>query len=130
MSSAIRHLLEAQEASGGSLSVVVAQLGGLIELGLVMLLTTNRSVQLLACGLDVPQLEATVAVSQPSVAVLGEAHVRDPAIFDRLREVRPGIGLAVLACGARSIRFRPPLVFTEAEAGEALGILREVLKGL
>jgi len=36
-------------------------------------------------------------------------------------------GLAVLACGPRSVRFRPPLVFTEAQAEKALGILREVL---
>ncbi len=39
-------------------------------------------------------------------------------------------GLSVLSCGPRSIRFRPPLVFTEADAGQALGILREVLQGL
>lgn len=39
-------------------------------------------------------------------------------------------GLAVLACGPRSIRFRPPLVFTEADAGKALGVLREALEGL
>ena len=39
-------------------------------------------------------------------------------------------GLAVLPCGPRSIRFRPPLIFTEAEAEGALGTLREVLAGL
>jgi L-lysine 6-transaminase len=38
-------------------------------------------------------------------------------------------GLAVLACGARSIRFRPPLVFTEEEAQRTLGVLDEVLAG-
>jgi L-lysine 6-transaminase len=36
-------------------------------------------------------------------------------------------GLAVLACGPRSLRFRPPLVFSEEQANQALGILREVL---
>ena len=36
-------------------------------------------------------------------------------------------GLAVLACGPRSLRFRPPLVFTEAEASRALDVLRKVL---
>jgi len=36
-------------------------------------------------------------------------------------------GLAVLVCGPRSIRFRPPLVFTEAEADRVLSVLREVL---
>ncbi len=54
----------------------------------------------------------------------------DGDVRTRVRQECWDRGLAVLACGARSIRFRPPLVFTEAEAGEALGILREVLKGL
>ena len=36
-------------------------------------------------------------------------------------------GLAVLVCGPRSIRFRPPLVFTKAEADQSLAVLREVL---
>ena len=39
-------------------------------------------------------------------------------------------GLAVLACGPRSIRLRPPLVFSEEQAAEALGTLREVLEDL
>ncbi len=36
-------------------------------------------------------------------------------------------GLAVLSCGPRSIRLRPPLVFSEAQAAEVLGTLRAVL---
>jgi L-lysine 6-transaminase len=36
-------------------------------------------------------------------------------------------GLAVRPCGPRSIRFRPPLVFTEAEVQRSLDTLREVL---
>ncbi len=36
-------------------------------------------------------------------------------------------GLAVLSCGPRSIRFRPPLVFSAAETGRALAVLGEVL---
>ncbi len=36
-------------------------------------------------------------------------------------------GLATLPCGPRSLRFRPPLVFSEAEVESALGILRGVL---
>ncbi len=36
-------------------------------------------------------------------------------------------GLATLACGPRSIRFRPALIFTEEDVERALGILREVL---
>ncbi|MGD2069617.1 MAG: L-lysine 6-transaminase [Gemmatimonadota bacterium] len=37
-------------------------------------------------------------------------------------------GLAVLPCGPRSIRFRPPLVFSDAQAEQALGTLREVVE--
>ena len=36
-------------------------------------------------------------------------------------------GLAVLSCGPRSIRLRPPLVFSKEHASMALGTLREVL---
>lgn len=36
-------------------------------------------------------------------------------------------GLACLPCGSKSIRFRPPLIFSESDVEQALGILREVL---
>lgn len=36
-------------------------------------------------------------------------------------------GLAALVCGPKSIRFRPSLIFSEADVDRALGILREVL---
>jgi L-lysine 6-transaminase len=39
-------------------------------------------------------------------------------------------GVAVLVCGPRSIRFRPPLVFTEAEADRVVETLREVLAAI
>ena len=39
-------------------------------------------------------------------------------------------GLAILSCGPRSIRLRPPLVFSEAQATQVLGTLREVLDSL
>jgi L-lysine 6-transaminase len=39
-------------------------------------------------------------------------------------------GLAVLSCGARSVRLRPPLVFSEAQGAEVLATLREVLADL
>jgi L-lysine 6-transaminase len=39
-------------------------------------------------------------------------------------------GLAVLSCGTRSIRLRPPLVFSEAQATEVLETLRAVIGDL
>ena len=39
-------------------------------------------------------------------------------------------GLQLLTCGARSIRFRPPLNLSEAEADTALEIVHKSLKEL
>ncbi len=37
-------------------------------------------------------------------------------------------GLATLPCGPRSLRFRPPLIFSEKEMREAVNVLRVVLE--
>ena len=39
-------------------------------------------------------------------------------------------GLAILSCGPRSIRLRPPLVFSEAQGAQALSTLRDVVESL
>jgi L-lysine 6-transaminase len=57
-----------------------------------------------------------LAIDLPDTATRGKVW---QACWDR--------GLAVLSCGPRSIRFRPPLVFSAAEAGRALAVLSEVL---
>jgi L-lysine 6-transaminase len=46
---------------------------------------------------------------------------------ERLRLDLWSAGLASLPCGPRSIRFRPPLIFSEADVEQALTILRRVL---
>lgn len=46
---------------------------------------------------------------------------------DRLRLDSWNAGLACLACGPRTIRFRPPLIFSEADVERALATLRRVL---
>jgi L-lysine 6-transaminase len=53
----------------------------------------------------------------------------DRATRDAVRTDLWQDGLAVLACGDRSIRFRPPLIFGETEVGRALEILDRVLAG-
>jgi L-lysine 6-transaminase len=55
--------------------------------------------------------------------------VPDPTIRDAVRADLWNEGLAALACGTRSIRFRPPLIFGEAEVERALEILDRVLVG-
>jgi L-lysine 6-transaminase len=49
---------------------------------------------------------------------------------DRARERMLANGLLLLACGVRSIRFRPPLNLTAAEADTALDLVRQSLKEL
>jgi L-lysine 6-transaminase len=54
----------------------------------------------------------------------------DGDIRKRLRMGCWDRGLAALPSGPRSLRFRPPLVFTETNADQALAVLREVLEQL
>ncbi len=51
----------------------------------------------------------------------------DKETRNRLRQRCWDEGLATLPCGPQSLRFRPPLVFSEAEVERSLGILRKVL---
>lgn len=46
---------------------------------------------------------------------------------DELRTRCWDIGLATLACGDRTVRFRPSLTFSEEDAATALGMLRDAL---
>jgi L-lysine 6-transaminase len=66
---------------------------------------TNVRGQGLLLALDLPETEMRNQVRQ--------------ACWDR--------GLAVLAAGARSVRFRPPLIFAEDDVRTAVGTLRDVL---
>lgn len=51
----------------------------------------------------------------------------DPAARDAVRRELWQNGLACLACGPRSIRFRPALIFSETDVERALSILERVL---
>lgn len=51
----------------------------------------------------------------------------DKSTRDELRRRCWEMGLATLPSGPRSLRFRPPLIFSEAEADKALGIVRKAL---
>lgn len=51
----------------------------------------------------------------------------DKSARDELRRRCWEMGLATLPSGPRSLRFRPPLIFSEAEADRALGIVRKAL---
>ena len=51
----------------------------------------------------------------------------DTATRDAVRADLWKEGLAALACGSRSVRFRPPLIFGEVEVERALEMLDRVL---
>jgi L-lysine 6-transaminase len=53
-----------------------------------------------------------------------------PQLRDRALERTLANGLLLLPCGVRSIRFRPPLNLTAAEADAALDLVRRSLKEL
>ena len=50
----------------------------------------------------------------------------DPETRDRIRQACWDDGLATLPCGERSLRFRPPLIFTSEDVATALDVLRRV----
>jgi L-lysine 6-transaminase len=54
----------------------------------------------------------------------------DGATRDRIRQDCWDAGFAALACGPRSLRFRPPLIFSCGDAESALKTLRGVLEKL
>ena len=51
----------------------------------------------------------------------------DGELRDRVRQDCWDKGLATLTCGPRSLRFRPPLIFSEADVERSLETLRSVL---
>jgi L-lysine 6-transaminase len=52
----------------------------------------------------------------------------DTETRDRLMDKAYEMGLMILGCGRRSIRFRPVLDITKAEIDEALGLVRKALE--
>lgn len=54
----------------------------------------------------------------------------DTEYRNRLRQGCWDSGLATLPCGPRSLRFRPPLVFSEEDVDRAVSVLRRVLSGM
>jgi L-lysine 6-transaminase len=51
----------------------------------------------------------------------------DGAARDGFRQECWDAGLATLACGTRTVRFRPPLVFSDADVDQSMSVMRKVL---
>ncbi len=52
----------------------------------------------------------------------------DGAVRDQVTDVVYELGMMLLACGTRSVRFRPPLDITVAEIDEALGLFERAVE--
>ena len=79
-------------------------------------------------GLQQLQQEFPVITNVRGAGLLLAFDMPDGDARDALRQRCWEAGFATLACGPRSVRFRPSLVFSEADVKKGLGILRSVLK--
>jgi L-lysine 6-transaminase len=78
-------------------------------------------------GLDALQADFPAITNVRGRGLMLAFDLPDGAMRDRVRQECWDKGLATLPCGPRSLRFRPPLVFSEADAERSLTTLREVL---
>jgi L-lysine 6-transaminase len=54
--------------------------------------------------------------------------LKNPEKREEMRKKLYSNGLVVLGCGEKTIRFRPPLIISEEEIDDALGIMKKTLK--
>jgi L-lysine 6-transaminase len=78
-------------------------------------------------GLEELQVEFTVVTNVRGRGLMIAFDLPDGETRDALRARCWDNGLATLVCGTRSIRFRPSLTFSEADADRSVEILRESL---
>ncbi len=79
-------------------------------------------------GLQQLQQEFPVITNVRGAGLLLAFDLPDGDARDALRQSCWEAGFATLACGPRSVRFRPPLVFSETDAKKGLAILKSVLQ--
>jgi len=79
-------------------------------------------------GLEQLAAEFPIVSNVRGLGLLTALDLPNGEVRGRVRQACWDRGLAVLPCGPRSIRFRPPLVFSENDARQALEFLREAVK--
>ena len=83
----------------------------------------------LLAGLESLQAERPDVVSNArGRGLMCAVDLPDTETRDRLMDKANELGLMILGCGRRSIRFRPALDITKAEIDEALDLVRKALK--
>jgi L-lysine 6-transaminase len=83
----------------------------------------------LKAGLEQLQESSSQVTNVRGRGLLVAFDMPDGDTRDALRQRCWEAGLATLACGPRSVRFRPSLVFSQDDVKKSLGILREQLGG-
>ena len=78
-------------------------------------------------GLEAVQADFPIIRNVRGRGLLLAFDLPDEASRDDLRQRCWDAGLATLPCGPRSLRFRPPLVFSEQDVSQAIRLLRSVL---
>ncbi|UCF20336.1 MAG: L-lysine 6-transaminase [Gemmatimonadota bacterium] len=78
-------------------------------------------------GLKSLQADFPMVTNVRGLGLLLAFDLPDTATRNAVRQRCWDMGLASLPCGPRSLRFRPPLIFSEPEAAKSLDILRDVL---
>ncbi|MGH2854343.1 MAG: response regulator transcription factor [Solirubrobacteraceae bacterium] len=87
----------ASDGSEGSVSVVLGRFEALVARGLLQVLREGESFRVVGSDLDGAALERIVARKAPEVAILDEAAVAGPSVLERVRAIRPTIGIVVFA---------------------------------
>jgi L-lysine 6-transaminase len=78
-------------------------------------------------GLEAVQADFPIVRNVRGRGLLLAFDLPDSASRDGLQQRCWDAGLATLTCGPRSLRVRPPLVFSEEDVAVAIGLLRSVL---
>jgi DNA-binding NarL/FixJ family response regulator len=88
---------ERTDDEAGHVTVVLGRFDALVGRGLTQVLNEDRDLRIIGADLDDAALEHTVARQLPQIAILDEASIVKSSVLERLRTVRPTIGIVVLA---------------------------------
>ena len=79
---------------------------------------------------DIQENNPDVVSNARGLGLMCAFDLPSPEERDEIKNKIYGNGLIVVGCGAKTIRFRPPLIISEEEVDEALGIIDSTLKNL
>ena len=117
--------------------MVIGRFEDLITLGLRSLIAEDASIELLAAGVELDALDATLAEHEPEVAIINFGALHTPVEVNRLHTKHPGTRLLVLANRPTPSECNQMLAFgataclaKETEARDILNALHLASRGL